>query len=102
MEQNIYRHGDLLLKQIDAIPNAAKLKHDNVLALGETTGHKHVLKSKQLMVYELDNRKFISVQKSTELIHEEHNTLVLEPGNYVVLQEREFDPVAQEIRQVLD
>jgi len=98
----LYRHGDLLIKPIDNIPKDAKLNKDNILALGEVTGHKHRLNIKQLSVYETLGQKYVSLKQKTDLVHEEHNTLTLEPGNYVVLMEREFDPVAQEIKQVLD
>ena len=103
MKENMYRHGDLMIKTINSIPTKATLNKNNTLALGEVTGHSHRLNSKQLMVYEdLKQTKYLNIKQDTELIHEEHDTLILVPGKYVVLQEQEFDPIQDEIRQVMD
>jgi hypothetical protein len=36
----LYRHGDLLVKDVEAIPDDARLAHHLVLAEGELTGHR--------------------------------------------------------------
>lgn len=98
----MYRQGDLIIKKIDILPDNLKKASNNVLAYGEVTGHKHQLKSKQVLVYEKDNAKYLKLTKPTELIHEEHKSINLDVGNYVILHEREFDPIKSELRQVLD
>jgi len=39
----LYRHGDLLIKQIDHIPLIAKPLSTSIIAEGEITGHNHKL-----------------------------------------------------------
>lgn len=98
----LYRHGDLLIKEVNSIPIGAKKKQDNVLAYGEVTGHKHLLKAKQQVVLDVNGQTYIELEKPTELVHEEHKTLVIDAGLYSVIHEREFNPFEEVIRQVMD
>lgn len=105
----LYRQGDVLLQQIDAIPNDAApcaIKGDVILAYGEVTGHAHRLAPEQVKPYakggawSADAERFIAVAEATALTHEEHSAIVLLPGNYRVVQQREYSP--EEIRRVAD
>ena len=42
-KEDIYRHGDLLLKRVEAIPADATQLNTLTLAEGEATGHHHTL-----------------------------------------------------------
>ena len=44
-----FRHGDLLIECVASIPASATERKNGVLALGETTGHAHVLQTGRLM-----------------------------------------------------
>lgn len=100
------RHGDLILMPINELPDFDKLTEtgSTVLAVGETTGHKHQIRGSQVLVYEDEAQtKYVSIKGSAQLVHEEHNTIDLEPGVYKVINEREFDPFLEEIeRRVQD
>lgn len=98
---NIYRHGDLLIRQINDLPNDAKKQDNLILAEGEVTGHHHRLSGVTVYADE-QGLKFFVVDKPTDLTHEEHKTIVIEPAKYEVIIEREFDPFADEIRKVRD
>ncbi len=106
----IFRHGDLLLKEVKALPKGLKLKKDNILALGEVTGHHHkLMPTKQdfadsLKTYldELTGNVFFSTQTEVKLTHQEHKTLTIEKGHYEVIIEREYDPFTKNISQVID
>lgn len=103
---NIYRHGDLLIKEINEIPKKAKKVSSgklNKLALGEVTGHSHKLETITVVdVFELDGVKYFNAPNGASLSHEEHNTLTLDPKTYQVLTEREYDYFLEEQREVLD
>lgn len=101
---NIFRHGDLLIKEIVKLPKELKKAQNNVLALGEVTGHSHRLNVNQICVFEnKENQKFLDLKQTISLIHEEHNEIQIPKGNYIIIHEREYDPFSEEkIRQVMD
>lgn len=94
-----YRHGDLLLEEIDRIPNdAAKTSH-NILAEGEATGHAHRLIGGLLV--EKDGQLYFRAPEGTHVVHEEHARIDLAPGDYRVVRQREYAP-GELPRQVAD
>ena len=103
---NIYRHGDVLLKEIKSLPqNLTKLSH-GILAEGETTGHKHQLITKTKNAFQLyRNEKgvmFLEVFTETPLVHEEHKTISIAPSIYEIGIEREYDPFEKLMNSVKD
>ena len=109
---NIYRHGDLTLLTIaKSVIRKLKLKKakDNVLALGETTGHRHVAvvdRPDTLSVQDvLDGALGVKVMEAdtqVEITHQEHKTLVIPKQDTVVLPRREYDWFAKSTRTVKD
>lgn len=97
----VARHGDLMICKISEIPNDAKKVETNVLAYGEVTGHKHQLLG-QVQMFEHNGQKFFELEQNTDLVHEEHKPIKISKGKYQVINEREFDPFAEEIQKVLD
>lgn len=94
------RQGDVFLKEVEKIPKLPK--KNNVLALGEMTGHSHRFKTNQVLCYgELEKQSFINVKQDSELIHEDHANLIVPKGKYEVIIQREFD-IVEGIRQVMD
>lgn len=106
---NIFRQGDVLLRPIQLLPPGLKRK-DRVLAYGEITGHKHqFLETEQVLVFEDEKKnQFVSVlADQAVLTHEEHKPQTLPKGDYEVILQREFDPLAdsqnrEAIRKVMD
>jgi len=104
----IIRHGDILLRQVTSIPSGAKILTSNILALGENTGHSHKL-SGDFQMYEFKEKngelKYLEILDEVKLSHQEHSTLVLPKGKYVVVNEREYNPFSDlsinEIRSVV-
>lgn len=99
-----YRHGDLLIKRIESLPEGLTKLNTKILAEGEATGHHHRLTSQTAQVFRDDanQRRYLSIEEPTQLVHEEHKPITIEEGTYVVIQEREFDPFADYIRRVTD
>lgn len=98
-----YRQGDVVLLGIKGIPAKAKKskrsKRGIVLALGEVTGHAHVIKDDaDLLITETE--RFLRVHAETQLVHEEHSTLTLPPGDFRVVIQREYQP--ESIQSVRD
>lgn len=94
----IARHGDLVIKPIEVDKSKLKFigKHISfTLAEGETTGHKHTLTaepSTTFNVYQDEKGQYVlEMEKSAELSHQEHNTIKIIPGMYVVEGEQEYD-----------
>ena len=90
----LYRHGDVLVQRIDAIPAGAREVPGTVLARGELTGHSH-------RIAEGDGRAsllragadlFLRVERTATLVHDEHRPIELEPGLYRVWRQREYVP----------
>lgn len=101
----IYRQGDVLLKQVRSIPKTAqpnKPKDRIVLAYGEVTGHAHAIDEleKVDIFVKPDGTMYLEVKADASLRHEEHRTIVLPPGNYERVLQREYSPEA--IRNVSD
>lgn len=107
--RELKRQGDVLLVPVAKVPAGCEVKERGksggriVLALGEATGHAHAVLVKDLDLELLvkGDRRFLTVAGgSTELVHEEHGAVVLQPGAYQVVQQREYAP--EEIRNVAD
>ena len=87
-----------------------------VFAFGEVTGHTHrvemsdMLKNAGVSLHMDYNRKagvdvpnaFEVHNESVELQHEEHDTITLPPGNYVVKIVREFNHITRRAQYVAD
>ncbi len=90
----LYRHGDLLIRQIKRLPKNLIPMWNSILAAGEETGHCHELHSvagSLLRVYENSRGiKYFKTDHAT-LTHQEHNPITIEKGFYSVKREREYD-----------
>lgn len=91
----MYRQGDILFKKIEKLPKNLIPVRTDVIVRGET-GHSHKLVNGQIYrtfgfgIMQL----FIKVEKSGRVIHEEHTTLQLPKGFYMVIRQREYLPEA--------
>lgn len=115
MEQVI--HGDLLLRRVeaDSLPAEVRGRLDAgrqtrvTLALGEATGHAHVLESSAPIGYvrDSDSVAYVLLRDTGLLRHEGvvdgegHGTRTLDPAFFVVEHERDYDPTEYE-RRVAD
>ena len=102
----MFRHGDLLGKQVKSIPVDAVKKSSgkvNILAEGEITGHHHrMLTSVDVTVFEDTDSMYFKLDDEASLVHEEHKEVKIAPATYKVLKEREFDYFNREMRRVID
>lgn len=100
----MYRQGDVYLQKMATLPKGLKELKRKEVAFGEVTGHAHRLDVKladDAMLYENDKGElWVSVKTATALVHEEHETIQLEPGVYRYIPQREYMPDG--IRNVQD
>ena len=86
----MYRQGDLLFRKIKSIPKKVKKKDDDIIVKGEVTGHAHRLVNG--VIYETWNQMYLEANPGATVVHEEHDSIELDPGFYEVVRQREFDP----------
>lgn len=112
----IYRQGDILLVKLDNKPNlkgTKKLNSKVIIGLGEATGHKHQIKDnatfyapsqKDVEFFAINGGDdipiFIEILNKTELLHEEHDKIILDKGWYKPIRQREYEP--EKIKYVSD
>lgn len=103
------RQGDVLLRRIKVLPaglSPAPAENGRlVLAHGEATGHHHSFAlSERVALFREDGSGgglFLTITGApAALEHQEHTALVLDPGHYQVVRQREYSP--EEIRRVAD
>ena len=97
----IYRHGDLLIRQVKVIPESATQLSTSIIAHGEN-GNTHKLHGSH-QVYEMPDKQILfEAKQDLSLKHQEHNTLKISKGNYVVVHERQYNPFNNIEEEVLD
>jgi hypothetical protein len=95
-----YRQGDLLFIQQDTRPKINLIaRQSNVIVAGEATGHAHRLTGGTILEAP-DGALYLDITQTTQVIHEEHGPIALDPGLWLVVRQREYSPEA--IRTVLD
>jgi hypothetical protein len=108
MPRFIARQGDVLIMGVETIPDGlSEIPRENgrvVLARGEVTGHAHAIDSEHALFLAADldemTDRFLQVEQDAWVDHEEHGTIPLPAGNYIVRRQREYAPEA--IRIVAD
>jgi len=95
----MYRQGDVMIVAIGSIPATAtaEVPRDNgriVLAYGEVTGHAHAIHDGGVTLLTAPDTedRFLRIMDASgvELQHEEHATITLPPGDYLVRIQREY------------
>lgn len=106
----LYRQGDVLLTRLSAEPKIEKEVARNrvILALGETSGHAHVIDGAVAEFVTKDGERVVWLEAPEELRHVagktltgEHNSIPLQTGWYAVEQQVELG-ADDEVRQVYD
>ena len=104
-----YRHGDLIIREIDedSVRQGSlwkKLDH-LILAEGEATGHKHEIVEGDAELIEENGTLYLRVKsKEAKLTHPEHDTIIVPEGTFEVKHQREYAPEesVERERRVLD
>lgn len=101
-KEQLYRHGDVLIASLKAVPKGARKKPGGTLAHGEVTGHSHQVQTPGTAeLYEDGKSLYLDVvAESATIVHEEHKAITLARGAYRVWRQREYTP--SEIRTIQD
>ena len=112
---NMYRQGDVLIVEIEEIPEETKKAIPKngkwILAEGEATGHAHaILVMAGIMLFEQTKKQttndktlppmFLKSNIECEVTHQEHETIKLPAGTFEIIRQRYYAP--REIRNVAD
>lgn len=103
---DMFRQGDVLIMRDDSVDlrKGQKLEREQgrvVLAHGEATGHAHAIADQTADLYAINEQVYLRVKgEGAALRHEEHDTINLPPGKYIVRRQREYTP--EDIRYVAD
>ena len=103
----MWRQGDVLFQTIPALPEGLGRMPNLVLASGDSTGHRHMIKDRKTAllfrpVGQADDDLFLSVTAEEGcVVHPEHDTIVLPKGCYRVWRQREYGE-QKKIRRVVD
>lgn len=93
------RQGDVLITKVNEVFEGQQ-ERNAILAYGEATGHHHKLVGSVETMREQGEISMFRVVESTPLVHQEHDTITVEPGVYRVVRQREYQ--RGEIQRVLD
>lgn len=96
------QQGDVIIRKVSQVPKGAVRKEGRIFAFGEVTGHKHQVTDNTGVLYEKDGVLYFRADKPSILKHEEHADISLEEGIYEIGIVKEYDPEADEIRNVKD
>ena len=102
--ESFYRHGDLRIDRVESMPSGELKKEPIALALGEVTGHKHLLKTRPSGV-EIANHNgatYFRVTEVTPLVHEEHTVTEFVPGIYRMTFEVDYNPLKRSLSVAKD
>lgn len=92
----------LVKKEVDNSPNRIS-KHSGIIREGETTGHAHRIVGTDFEVLDIGGRILANIiSGDCRIVHEEHGTIDLLPGEYEFLPVHEYDHFAEEARYVRD
>lgn len=111
--------GDVQFRQISELPKGVKLISLKPIALGEHSGHQHILTG-DVQMYEVKDTVFAVVGKDCgrlQHIHEsnfkatngieelpvaDHGSIVLEPGVYEFWIQNQYNPYSKLMEKVID
>lgn len=96
-----YRQGDLLIEKVNVSVNGKKVRKVT-LALGEVTGHSHVMVCDRDMEVNTEDaevaERLIHTTATATITHQEHSTITVPPGTYRITRQREWTDAEEPIR----
>lgn len=95
-----FQQGDVMLKPSE-IPKGAKKLATRSLKASQVTGHSHTAQA-PAAVYRHEEGLYVKAPKKFRLTHQEHKTLEIPAGAYLVDEVQEFDHLSEEARAVAD
>lgn len=103
----VVRHGDIPVYEHKGALKGELLKHNGSfpIALGEHSGHRHMLtveRPQDLEIVKLGDGYVFRLKSQGTLTHEEHKKIVIPAGTYRSGHQNEFDPFTENVQRVID
>ena len=90
--KKMFRHGDVFICEVESLPSDSVFCGDRkILFSGEKTFHHHSIDVGELFETK-DGMLYLKVSKLTKLGHDEHKTIDIPKGIYIVTQKRAYSP----------
>lgn len=110
--KNIIRHGEVILKPINKIPEGAKLEKENksIVVAHSETGHHHILETldmSKIKVYTWNGESYLEIPNMAKLWHQKtgadvHLPHEVKPSSYKVIIKKQFDYFTGALQRVRD
>jgi len=116
----MYRQGDVLLERLSSLPTRIGT-NERLLVRGEGRNHGHFIKGEgvEILQAKADEltaggglvTQYLNIESEVALEHllidsgewtQEHAPIMIPPGKYRVIKQREFNPYSKAIRAVRD
>lgn len=116
----MYRQGDVLLEKLTSIPKRSRTS-ETLLVRGEGRNHGHFIKGEFMEILNGEMNElteggglvthYLDLKSEGVLEHllidsgewtKEHTAIVIPPGKYRVIKQREYNPYSKAIRAVKD
>lgn len=119
MKQIKGHQGDVQFRSISSIPSSAKKISPKPIALGEHSGHQHVVTgdveyfehegriicavgSDGARLQHIHESNFVGWDKSDEMQVADHKSILLPKGNYEFFIQNSYNPYAKIMKKVID
>lgn len=110
MKPQIVRHGEVIIKPVEVLPQEAvlKLKTRKHIVAHSETGHHHVLEAKKdIKVYTWNGETYLEVPELAELYHEKtgknvHTPHKIAPSVYKVIIKKSYNYFSKAMERVRD
>lgn len=88
------RQGDVLLVRVKKLPKGMKQVGTGpaTVALGEATGHSHVIDAPDVQMFESEKATIVRVPSGAPMTHQTHDHISVEPGDIEVIHQYEHLP----------
>jgi len=116
----MYRQGDVLIEEIREIPQSERTA-ETLLVRGEGRNHGHFIRGNQVEIFQSNEKEkntkgsivthYLDIRSEASLDHllidsgrftSDHDSIIIPPGKYRVIRQREYNPYTRAIRMIRD
>lgn len=98
----MFRQGDQLFREVTGLDLSEATRQvvtGYVVALGEVTGHAHVIEQ-EVTVLTWQGGRYVSSAEPVTVTHEEHAPVTIPAGTFQIVQQQQYTP--EEVRPIID
>jgi hypothetical protein len=92
MKNKYARQGDVILEEVESIPEGAIPLAGETLALGEVTGHSHRFPPGAVQLFKYNDETYGRILRQEALIHEEHAPVTIKGDFFKYRIQRQHTP----------